>query len=614
MLDALIEKTLRQPVSTVIHVGAGRGASLKCYARFPDAKVLLVEGDLETSAVLRRAARSLPSVRVLANVVAPTAGRLDWYRYNLPALNGPYPADAFAHWYPKLRRINVMSVRSVALAPVIGEEVPARDSEPVGSGVLILDVPGQEAALLESIGDQLFRFQTLIVRRSAAPPNDTGCWEQLKARLREKCFDFSDEDASGDPLWPSAMFYFDSRRYENEALRHQVNRLRRRVVEVEGDYSTVHSCLLDRERKLADCLLRVSALENDVSISAALASERTQVAADLTRMNDEQAKLLAAQIDAEAQARAELAARDEELGTARVAVARLERSMSEQAGRIEALETDRARAQAEADRQAHAVAKLTEREALLQSRIAEQTQAAAGQLEEVSAIQLRLAAAVESEKATSEVLARERARTTAELAARDAELAIARLAYAQIERSMSKQASRLEALETDRARAQAEADRLAEAVAKLSEREALLQSRIAEQSQAAAGQLEEIATLKLRMEDSAHTRDEALARAQRLSDDLVLSQQSMRLVQLAKDAAQQDLGELQRRFAKQVHMLDENQGLLAALKARLGYALERLESLDAASSAPRSLATTRSAASVDRSVTKRTAQGKEPAQ
>ena len=166
-----------QSWSLVLHIGAGATGALDSHAKLSPRRLVLVEGDAEMARELSLAARALPAAEVLSHAVSPTAGELTWHRYNLRALNGPLPAAGLEAYYPRLRTVSTETVRSVAIADLVDQLLPAGAT----GNLLVLDVPGQEVALLEALGvERLTRFDKVLVHGRNL---DTGHGQALAASL-----------------------------------------------------------------------------------------------------------------------------------------------------------------------------------------------------------------------------------------------------------------------------------------------------------------------------------------------------------------------------------------------------------------------------------------------
>ena len=284
-IDELIKEATEASPGTVIHVGAGRGAVLEQYARLQPSRVVLVEGDPDSAQRLERAARPFPWAHVVAQAVAAVDGPLTWHRYNLPALNGPMAVDALARDFPRLQREASVSVPGVALDRLLCAELQAVDGK--RPTLLVLDVPGQEVELVESLGDALKGVTALVIRRCASPMPGASTWASLVERLRELAFDLVGQEAEQEPLWPVAVFRFDARGHALRELQKQRDGLQLRVTQGEDDLAGAKALAKAAATAHAE---EEAALKLAAAAAEKLAGEREAVVQQLTKVRDEQAK------------------------------------------------------------------------------------------------------------------------------------------------------------------------------------------------------------------------------------------------------------------------------------------------------------------------------------
>ncbi|HMO46729.1 MAG TPA: hypothetical protein PKB14_11950 [Rubrivivax sp.] len=234
-LVAWLSRIDDRALDRVVHVGAGAGAVLEQYAALPAARrprqVVLIEGDAELARSLERAAAPFPWARVLPVPVGAQGGSMTWHRFNLRMLNGPLDAAALVSAYPRLRRVQTTTLRCEALSDVLNSLDPdLKPGKDKGKGLahaLVLDVPGQECALLESLTpDQLRQFHAISWRgcRVALPPQGQAA-ALAHEWLARQHFAVAASAGEGETLWPEALMRFDSIGDELARLRLQVTRM-----------------------------------------------------------------------------------------------------------------------------------------------------------------------------------------------------------------------------------------------------------------------------------------------------------------------------------------------------------------------------------------------------
>ena len=272
-IDALLRQASVTRVDAFVHVGAGRGAVLDQYVRIAPSKAVLVEGDPEAAAALQRAARPFPWAHVVAQASTGEDGELAWNRYNLPMLNGPVAADVLTSHYPRLLRESVASVQGMALSSLLRSVLEGAGSEQ--STVLLLDVPGQEAKLLESIGNELGALTAVIVRRCALPLPEAANWPTVCAQMRERSFALLGHEDDRDPLWPVTIFKLDRQHQEAEILRSEIDTLKVRLERLQVDRAAASACsdkveALERKNGAAEkTIIKLSSQLDRVTVPSA---------------------------------------------------------------------------------------------------------------------------------------------------------------------------------------------------------------------------------------------------------------------------------------------------------------------------------------------------------
>jgi hypothetical protein len=178
-MDALIEALTRipsRPLGTVVHIGAG-SAALEQHEALVANRLVLVEGDPDIVSDLRSGASRLSrAVDIVGQPVAPAAGPLLWHRYNLRMLNGPLDASTLGRFYPRLRQASALPLHALAFGELLGQLDLAHDDthEDQPPNVLLLDVPGQEDALLASLSEAELRNFGWITLRGCSEAHAEG--------------------------------------------------------------------------------------------------------------------------------------------------------------------------------------------------------------------------------------------------------------------------------------------------------------------------------------------------------------------------------------------------------------------------------------------------------
>jgi hypothetical protein len=291
-MKALIDsigRGLRHPAGTVVHVGAGTGAVIEDYRSLNPARLLLLEGDPDSAVALREHAAAEPAVEVFGEVVARRDMSLHWYRYTLASVNGPVDRGDLVRIYPRLRLIGTQPLKAVAFDRWLARAVGELDDKQ--SHVLVMDVPGQEAALLQTLPQTLLeRFEVVVLKGCAAPvPDGVVAAAFAEARLRERSFEALRDSADADPLWPVSAWRFDVQAAE-------LKRLRDRVLQLEEQQQQADRAMQERDAAL-------SAANGSAAAAEKLAADRaTEIESLQLRLDAQQAAARAQTVQAEAAA------------------------------------------------------------------------------------------------------------------------------------------------------------------------------------------------------------------------------------------------------------------------------------------------------------------------
>ncbi len=236
-----LARTPGLPLGTVVHVGAGSGTVLAGYRSLAPQQLILVEGDPDAATELRRRTIDAPWIDVCPYPVAATAGLVTWHRYSMPSLNGPADATALRFYYPRLREIERRELQALEFAEVLVRA--STDAHADACDALVLDVPGQEQALLAALTEeQLLQYDIVVLRSvtSAAHELDEAP-ATCDALLQTHCYDIVSRDAEHEPLWPVTVFRLDRERHANTSLRCQLAAVHDHLREREQTLQTLHT-------------------------------------------------------------------------------------------------------------------------------------------------------------------------------------------------------------------------------------------------------------------------------------------------------------------------------------------------------------------------------------
>jgi hypothetical protein len=311
------------PLDLILHIGPGALASPADYAPLNPAQLLLVEAHPAAAARLQSAfGRAAFPTRVLEKLLLPESGPASLFQFNLPAVNGIRPAGGLSTLYPNLRLLEELPLEGEAFSSFLAS-LPLEDERP---RLLILDVPGQELGLLESLSPELLaRFEWILLRGSASAWQEhSNLLSAATAFLDGRYYESVAADFESDPAWPLQLLRLnhhhaalqrelDSRAHRLESLTADTERDSLRIAELEHALSqhaasaseaaetraALEAELNSRTHRLESLAadterhsLRIAELEHALSLHAASASEAAETRAALEAELDSRARLL----------------------------------------------------------------------------------------------------------------------------------------------------------------------------------------------------------------------------------------------------------------------------------------------------------------------------------
>lgn len=282
-LDHYLRHLAEHPLGCVLHIGAGSGAVLDSYRALQAQRLLLIEGDPEAYARLSTRPERPARAEVLEAVIGADARQVLWHRYSLPTLNGPLDAGGWIGAYPRLRLESTLARQTYPLQSILEQGLEGTDGS--APNMLVLDVAGQEAALLSSVSpDTLRRFEWVLVRGCGQAPAPGWTTAATAVAELEAAGYVVQPGATGvdpldaDPIWPVFALRFDAQAHRLRELEAQVHELLA--------LSQTQVQQLDEQRKLSlsyreeveVALARAQAAESALADQRA-AAERAQVQA-----------------------------------------------------------------------------------------------------------------------------------------------------------------------------------------------------------------------------------------------------------------------------------------------------------------------------------------------
>lgn len=159
------------PVSGVVQVGAGSGASSARYGEWGVTNVLLIEAQESLGRRLSAIVQDRPGWRVASALVGDRDGDVDFYVASNPRESGIIPPDRQSHLWRNLRVRERRSLRSVRLDALLGRP----EHNAAGFNWVVIDcLPA--LPILQGAGSCMDRWDVVLVRAllSDQPLRDSG--------------------------------------------------------------------------------------------------------------------------------------------------------------------------------------------------------------------------------------------------------------------------------------------------------------------------------------------------------------------------------------------------------------------------------------------------------
>jgi predicted nucleic acid-binding Zn-ribbon protein len=272
----------------IVHVGAGGDASADDYAALQPKHIVLIEADPEARAALDERFKDASAFTVAEALVSSGAGEAVFHRYTLSSLNAPLGLGRLREIYPRIEEVETMPQQGRPLHEIVGE------SRLGVRNLLILDIPGQEAAIVRSLPFEfLSRFGDLVTI-SAAQAWHEGAETAQSTLAALKQHDFTLERESGeDPAWPQFLLRHDSRtavfkkELENSARllvtkTTQIHQQSEQIQALIAERDDLSARLTARDTELAELVTRHSSLVTShtdlTTLHQHLATERDELA------------------------------------------------------------------------------------------------------------------------------------------------------------------------------------------------------------------------------------------------------------------------------------------------------------------------------------------------
>ena len=324
------------PPDTILHLGAGLCRELPHWLEADASRIVLVEPNPELLPELRARTEDHESVEVVSTAIAGQAGRGALRLFNFPLLSSMREPTGLYQILPGLRQIGRAMVETVT----VDQLLEGLNLKAGGEHWLVIDIPGEEAAILEQLerSDQLYDFNRIFLSAGAkALHQGAERAQDLAQRLQAAGYSNAGRLDLNDADWPRRHLRLDRMALE-------CKRLNAKLVEAQQAQ--------ERDSKKVQAL--ESALTEQKTTSEKLGSELHERKKDLARLT---------QADDEAQQK--LTEAEQKLA-----------SLPEQRKRLKALEEEATNLRAQLETKSKQAAESTERVNKLEAALAERSKQA----------------------------------------------------------------------------------------------------------------------------------------------------------------------------------------------------------------------------------------------
>ena len=268
----------------LIYIGAGRGEKIEQLTRhFQVSQADLIEGQAPLVDALATRLEKEAVIRCQQAWVSADGHDATFYHYNLPEFDGLLKASGLKELFPNLKLRGSETVATVAVTELVERLLAANSGN---DHILVLDVPGQELALLQALA-------TAKLHRRFGHVEVVTCQEQwfegvstsaeTQAALQAIGFTSVPANLTDDPDFPVFAGERDAVAEENFELREQVTKLTAELADAQAMNAKLSDDLAAAEQQLAQEREKNEALRAE---NAAMQTQQSELMNSLTSKLD----------------------------------------------------------------------------------------------------------------------------------------------------------------------------------------------------------------------------------------------------------------------------------------------------------------------------------------
>lgn len=233
-----------QRSGTIVYIGAGLGQRLQEILATNPVRLILVEPHPIRARELRRQTADMGHVEVLEAAVTPVKAPSYLKAFNIPAFSSLRQPTGLQELFPGLNVVEELAVETVVPVTLVERNA----LEPGQGNRLILDAPGEEAAIVESLrnAENLDAFDSIDLHCGQAGLYEgNASVETLLERLAEQGYKIEQHDDAAERDRPRWRLSRNPLKVENLRLKREIEKLRKQEDELSA-IATERQNLLDK--------------------------------------------------------------------------------------------------------------------------------------------------------------------------------------------------------------------------------------------------------------------------------------------------------------------------------------------------------------------------------
>ena len=220
------------PPDTIVHLGAGLCRELYAWRASGAKRIVLVEPNPELLPELNQRIRTSDPIDILPIAISDQAGREALRLFNFAMLSSLRTPTGLYQILPGLSQIGRAMVDTISVERLLDD----LDLKPEGDHWLVIDTPGEEAAILQQLGaiDRLHHFSRIILTAGAEELyQDAETAQAIGQRLQAAGYNPAGRPDDSDGDWPRYHLVLDRMALKCRELQNELLALKAQLAEAE---------------------------------------------------------------------------------------------------------------------------------------------------------------------------------------------------------------------------------------------------------------------------------------------------------------------------------------------------------------------------------------------